>query len=204
MKFDKLYKFYLVGVAVIIIDQLIKVAVHTSMYEGEYFEVFGDVFKIHYVTNPGMAFGLVLGGAYGKIILTLFRLVAVTGIGYYMMLLFRKKAHVGLQICVALIFGGAIGNVVDSTFYSLLFGLESPDAPFALFHGKVVDMFFIDLYEGYIDIPLFGEKFLSLWPIFNFADASIFVAVAIILIFQKRFFIEKAVVETEKEVVAQE
>ena len=193
MKFNKLSHFYLLAIAVIVIDQIIKVVVHLNMDEHTGFNVLGiSWLQIHYVTNPGMAFGMTLGGAYGKIILSLFRLVAVTAIGFYMAKMFKKQVSKGLQLCVALIFGGAIGNLVDSIFY----GFFSPrllvdDAPFTVFHGKVVDMFFVDIYKGIIELPIVGRIDLWLWPIFNFADASIFVAVCVIVIFQKKFFKEE-------------
>lgn len=193
MKFNKLIHFYLLGIAVIVLDQIIKAAVHLNMPEHTGFNVLGiSWLQIHYVTNPGMAFGMKLGGDYGKIILTLFRLVAVTAIGIYMAKMFKKEVAKGLQICVALIFGGAIGNLVDSLFYGLFSDrLLADNAPFALFHGKVVDMFFVDIYKGAVNLPIIGEYHLWLWPIFNFADASIFVAVLTIIIFQKKFFKEE-------------
>ncbi len=177
----------------IIIDQIIKMAIHLNMEEHTGFEVLGmDWLQIFYVTNPGMAFGMKLNGAYGKIILTVFRIVAVSAIGYYMSQLYKKEAKVGLQICVALIFGGAIGNLVDSMFYGLIFpDLIADGAPFAFLHGKVVDMFFFDIYQGTLDLPVIGYYNLWLWPVFNFADASIFVSVIVILIFQKKYFGEK-------------
>lgn len=189
----KLHHFFLIGIAVIVIDQIIKMTIHLNMVEHTGFKVLGmDWLQIFYVTNPGMAFGMKLGGAYGKIILTVFRIVAVSAIGYYMAQLYKKQAAVGLQICIALVFGGAIGNLVDSLFYGLFFPeLIADGAPFAFLHGKVVDMFFFDIYQGTVNLPLIGNYDLWLWPIFNFADASIFVSVIVILLFQKKFFGEQ-------------
>lgn len=192
MKFTKFYQYFFISIAVIAVDQIVKMAVHFSMAEGEHFEVLGDLFKIHYITNEGMAFGLKLGGDYGKIILSLFRLMAIFFIGFYIKRLFDKKSHKGLLVCVALIFGGAMGNLIDSTFYGLIdpVNLQVFDSPTPWFHGKVVDMFFIDIAEGYYPStwPLVGGQHYSFWPIFNIADASIFIAVGLILFRQKTFF----------------
>lgn len=189
----KLHHYFLIGVAVIIIDQITKLAIHLNMEEHTGFHVLGlDWLQIFYVTNPGMAFGMKLGGSFGKIILTVFRIIAVSAIGYYMTQLYKKQANVGLQVCVALIFGGAIGNLIDSLFYGLFFPeLIADGAPFAFLHGKVVDMFFFDIYQGTLDLPIIGYYNLWLWPVFNVADASIFVSVIVILIFQKKYFGEK-------------
>lgn len=189
----KLHHYFLIGVAVIIIDQITKLAIHLNMEEHTGFHVLGlDWLQIFYVTNPGMAFGMKLGGSFGKIILTVFRIIAVSAIGYYMTQLYKKQANVGLQVCVALIFGGAIGNLIDSLFYGLFFPeLIADGAPFAFLHGKVVDMFFFDIYQGTLDLPIIGYYNLWLWPVFNVADASIFVSLIVILIFQKKYFGEK-------------
>jgi len=142
--------------------------------------------------HPGMAFGMQIGSEHGKLILTLFRLIAVSGIAYYLFYLAKKGVHKGLIWCIALILGGAIGNVVDSTFYGVLLNNAPFDAPTAWFHGQVIDMFYIDIWEGRVAewIPIFGGDYMALWPIFNIADASIFIGVSIILIRQKSFFVE--------------
>lgn len=188
----KYTKYYLLSLGIIILDQVIKLVVHYNMEMGlaGQIPVFGDWFKLHYTLNPGMAFGMELGSEYGKLILTLFRLVAMVGIGYYLYYLAKKKIHPGLLWCVALILGGAIGNVIDSTFYGVLLDNAPYNASTPWFHGQVVDMFYIDIWEGRVAewVPLWGGQHIALWPIFNIADASIFVGVAIILLFQKRFF----------------
>jgi signal peptidase II len=155
-------------------------------------QIFGDWFKLHYTTNPGMAFGMELGTEYGKMILTSFRLVAMVGIGYYLYYLIQKRSPVGYTFCIALILGGAIGNLVDSVFYGVWLDNAPYNAPTPWLHGQVVDMFYFDIWEGYIPewVPLWGGGYTALWPIFNVADASIFIGVAIILIFQNRFFPE--------------
>jgi signal peptidase II len=194
----KYLKYFLLSLAVIVLDQVIKMVVHHNMYLGEEIAVFGDWFKIHYTRNPGMAFGIVLDHQYGKLVLSVFRLLAMVGIGYYLYYLAKKGVHQGLLWCTALILGGAVGNVIDSTFYGKFFGLvaqiPTPNGPVppptTWFHGEVVDMFYLDIWKGYLPewIPKMGGEYYSLWPIFNIADASIFVGVAIILIMQRRFF----------------
>lgn len=193
----KYFKYFAITLLIILIDQAVKMWVHHQMDFGSpgQIKVFGDWFKLHYTTNPGMAFGMQLGSEYGKLILTTFRLVAMFGIGYYLFLLIKKQSHPGYIICIALILGGAIGNLIDSVFYGIWLGNAPYDAPNPWFHGQVIDMFYIDIWEGFIPdwVPIFGGSYTALWPIFNIADASIFVGVAIILIFQGRFF------EAEKE-----
>ena len=112
------------------------------------------------------------------------------GIGYYLYLLIRRGAPTLLLVCIAMILGGAIGNLIDSIFYGVWLNNAPADAPWAWFYGQVIDMFYIDIWEGRLPdwIPFMGGRYLSLWPVFNIADASIFVSVIVILIFQKRFF----------------
>jgi len=174
------------------LDQAVKMLVHYNMDMGVQgqIKVFGDVFKLHYLTNPGMAFGMKLGTVYGKLILTVFRLFAMVGIAYYLYMLIKKNVHAGLLFCVALILGGAVGNVIDSTFYGVFLDNAPPEAPLSWFYGQVIDMFYVDIWEGRLPdwIPGIGGDYMSLWPVFNIADSSIFVGVFTILIFQKKFF----------------
>lgn len=195
-------KYFLIALAVIFIDQTSKLLVYATMNEGEYFKVLGDFFKIHYILNPGMAFGLELGASFGKLLLTLFRLVAVVAISYYIIYLVRKKAHTGFIMCVALILGGALGNVIDSTFYGIFLPGNLPEnAPMALFHGQVIDMLYIDICHCEMPswLPFIGGQKYHLWPIFNIADSSIFIAVVIILFRQKGFFAKKQEEKEEQE-----
>lgn len=185
-------KYFGIAFTVIAIDQIVKMLVHFEMDFGTpgQIPVFGDWFKLHYTTNPGMAFGMELGSEYGKMILTSFRLVAMVGIGYYLHYIIEKKNHPVYILCIAMILGGAIGNLVDSVFYGVWLSNAPYNAPTPWFHGQVVDMFYFDIWEGYVPewIPLWGGSYTALWPIFNIADASIFIGVAIILIYQNRFF----------------
>ncbi len=188
----KYFRYFAITLLIILIDQVVKMWVHHQMDFGTpgQIKVLGDWFKLHYTTNPGMAFGMQLGSEYGKLMLTSFRLLAMFGIGYYLFLLIKKSSHPGYIVCIALILGGAIGNLIDSIFYGVWLGNAPYDAPNPWFHGQVIDMFYIDIWEGFIPdwVPIVGGSYTALWPIFNIADASIFVGVAIILIFQKRFF----------------
>lgn len=189
---SKYYKYFLISLFIILLDQAVKMLVHYNMDMGVQgqIKVFGDVFKLHYLTNPGMAFGMKLGTVYGKLILTVFRLFAMVGIAYYLYMLIKKNVHPGLLFCVALILGGAVGNVIDSTFYGVFLDNAPPEAPLSWFYGQVIDMFYVDIWEGRLPdwIPGIGGDYMSLWPVFNIADSSIFVGVFTILIFQKKFF----------------
>lgn len=191
---NKYLKYFGVALLVILIDQAVKMLVHFEMDFGTPGQIliFGDWFKLHYTTNPGMAFGMELGSEYGKLILTTFRLVAMIGIGYYLYYIIKNRQNPVYIFCISMILGGAIGNLVDSVFYGIWFNNAPYNAPTPWFHGQVVDMFYFDIWEGYIPdwVPLWGGSYTALWPIFNVADASIFIGVAIILIFQNRFFPE--------------
>lgn len=184
-------KYFGLTILIILIDQAIKLAVHKYMAPGfiGQINVIGDFFKLHYVTNPGMAFGITIDIAQGKLILSVFRILAMVGIGWYLVKLAQNGAYQGLLWCIALILGGAIGNVVDSIFYGKYLGNAPLGAPTPWFHGQVIDMFFFDFWEGMIPnwVPIWGGSWYST-PIFNFADASIFIGVVTILLFQKRFF----------------
>lgn len=190
----KYYRYYLLSLFIIVLDQTVKMLVHYNMDLGVIGQIpiFDDWFKLHYTLNPGMAFGMQLGSEYGKLALTVFRLFAMVGIGYYLYVLAKRGVHEGLLWSVALILGGAIGNVIDSTFYGVLLNNAPYDASTPWFHGQVIDMFYLDIWEGKVAdwVPIWGGEYMALWPIFNIADASIFVGVAIILIMQKKFFAE--------------
>lgn len=187
--------YFLVSVLVIVVDQLVKYLVHDNMTMGSrgQIKIFGDWFKLHYLTNPGMAFGMELPFDNAKVLLTLFRLAAMVAIGYYLYHMYKKEASHGLLICIGMILGGAIGNLIDSIFYGVWLDNAPFDAPTPWFYGQVVDMFYIDIWEGRLPqwIPVIGGDYMALWPVFNIADASIFVGISIILIWQKAFFKEK-------------
>lgn len=201
----KIYRFYLIALGVIVLDQTVKLLVHFNMDLNTEFNVIGDWFRIHYLLNPGMAFGLRSSHEYGKLLLTIFRLFAMFGIAYYMHYLYRKNVKPGLLVCMGLILGGAIGNVIDSTFYGVLLHNAPLNSPTPWFHGQVIDMLFFPMFRGiYPDwIPgVGGEQFLFFSPVFNVADSAIFIGVVSILIFQKRFFHDRSehlITESEEE-----
>ncbi|CAH0227693.1 Lipoprotein signal peptidase [Pedobacter sp. Bi27] len=172
---------------VLLADQLVKTWVKTHMYLGQEFHIIGKWCIIHFTENNGMAFGMEFGGEFGKLALSLFRIAAVAGIGYGLHYLIKHKYHRGLILNVALIFSGALGNIIDSVFYGKIYGYES------WFHGRVVDMFYFPIAEGHFPtwFPIWGgEEFVFFRPVFNLADAAISVGVILILIFQKNYFKE--------------
>ncbi|MFM8739034.1 MAG: lipoprotein signal peptidase [Cytophagales bacterium] len=195
----KITKYFLIALAVIAIDQTSKLLVHKHMGLHEEVNVLGEWFKLHYLLNPGMAFGIKWENEFGKLALTIFRIFAMFGIGYYLVTMIKKPSHKGFLICLSLILGGAIGNVIDSTFYGVLLNNAPFDAPTPWFHGQVIDMLFFPLFNFTWPewVPMLGgQEFLFFSPVFNIADSSIFIGVASILIFQKRFFKEAQTIET--------
>ncbi|MEO9476440.1 MAG: lipoprotein signal peptidase [Cyclobacteriaceae bacterium] len=191
-KRPKIIIFYLISLLVIAVDQIVKMIVHFNMVKGVsgQIQIFGDWFKLHYLTNPGMAFGMEMPFENSKMVLTLFRLGAMVAIGYYLFLLYKKGSPKGLIICIAMILGGAIGNLVDSIFYGVLLDNAAFDAPTPWFYGQVIDMFYVDIWEGRIAdwVPIIGGDYMALWPVFNVADSAIFLGITFILIFQKSYF----------------
>jgi signal peptidase II len=192
-------KSILIVLLILVLDQTLKILVKTHMTLYQQIPFFGNWGILHFVENNGMAFGLSLPGELGKILLTSFRIVAVVAIAIYMRKLIRLNAHSGLIISLSMVMAGALGNIIDSVFYGLIFSSSTPlevatffpegggYAP--LFHGKVVDMFYFPIIKGhYPDWIRGGSSFVFFRPVFNVADSSISVAVAIILFNQKRFF----------------
>lgn len=192
-------KYFLIALGVIVIDQTAKLLIWKYMYLHEEINVLGDWFRLHYLLNPGMAFGIKWKSEFGKMALTLFRIAAMFGIGYYLYRMTIKGAHRGFLISMALILGGAIGNVVDSTFYGVFLNNALPESPYRWFHGQVIDMLFFPIFDFYWPewVPgIGGNNFVFFSPVFNVADSSIFLGVVSILIFQRRFFKEKEEIET--------
>jgi signal peptidase II len=193
MKNWKPIHFFGVSIAVIALDQLTKYLTHQYMYEGGSIPVLGEWFSLNYQTNEGMAWGQKLEflGDYHKVTLTSFRVVVACLIPFYLIKLYKEAAHRGLILCGALIFAGAVGNLVDSLIYGILdeeLLIRSTTPIFPAMHGMVIDMFYFDIYHGR-DVPIIGS--LDLWPVFNVADASIFCSVVAILIFNSKFFPEE-------------
>lgn len=190
----------LIILAVLLADQALKCWVKLGFYLGESVPLFGQGHTwayLQFVENRGMAFGLEFGGGFGKIALTLFRMVAVVGIGYLLWKAVKDKRSKGLVISLALIFAGAMGNIIDSAFYGLIFDASTPfrhavmfpvDGGYASFlHGAVVDMFYFPLLQGHFPqwLPLWGgEEFVFFRPVFNIADAAISVGVVWLIVVQ--------------------
>ncbi|SMO88042.1 signal peptidase II [Saccharicrinis carchari] len=185
---------------VLVIDQALKIWVKTNMMLGEEFSVIGNWFIIHFIENNGMAFGMELAGEFGKIILSVFRIIAVIGIGYYLYQLGKKNAPTGLIVSISLVLAGALGNIIDSAFYGMIFNDSYPQVATmfpaeggysSFLHGKVVDMFYFPLINGTFPnwMPFFGgDDFVFFRPVFNVADSAITIGIASILIFQRKFF----------------
>ncbi len=215
--------------AIIIADQAIKIWIKTSHPTGEVLRVFGmDWFRLHFIENPGMAWGWKFGNETGKMILTIFRLGAVIFGTWYLGKIVKQQYNKGFIVCAALIYAGALGNLIDSMFYGMIFdkglhfdpsihdylsysGIASFASPgYASFlHGSVVDMLYFPMFRGVFPswLPFVGgDDFEFFSAIFNIADASISIGVISLLLFQKRFFRKHApkeihsTVETNSEV----
>lgn len=172
--------------AILLVDQASKIWIKTNMMLGEHFNVAGEWFQIYFIENNGMAFGMELGGEWGKLALTLFRLVAVAGILYILRGMLQSNAtRIGALAALSLILAGALGNIIDSVFYGPLFGYER------WFHGRVVDMLYFPLWQGFLPdwVPIWGgDYFIFFRPVFNVADTAISTGVAMLLVFQRRYF----------------
>lgn len=186
-------------IVLLLIDQISKFYIKTHFVLGERIVV-TDWFQILFVENEGMAWGAKIPGEFGKLFLTLFRIIAVGLIGYWLVDLVKKQSSRLSIVAVSLIFAGAMGNIIDSVFYGLLFSESYTEiAQFlpdgggygTLFHGKVVDMLSFPLYEGYLPewIPFWGGDYFTFFdPVFNIADTAISTGVGLLLVFNKRAF----------------
>lgn len=194
-------------VAIIIADQALKFYIKLNYVIGEEHVMIGNWFKLHFVENEGMAWGWKFGGNFGKIALTLFRLIAVIWGVFLIKDFIKKNYHKGFIICAAMIFAGALGNLIDSLFYGLIFDSSYDDLHTQFYgvvakaftgthygsflHGRVVDMLYFPLLHGNFPkwLPIWGgEEFEFFRPVFNIADASISIGVITLLIFQNKFF----------------
>lgn len=187
--------------SILVIDQVLKVWIKTNLSLGEEIVVIKDFFILHFVENNGMAFGFEFAGEYGKMFLSIFRIIAVIAIGWYLFKLTRhKEIPFGFLVCIALIFSGAIGNIIDSLFYGMIFNhsyrqvadfLPEGGGYGTFLHGRVVDMFYFPIIQTTLPdwLPLWGgREFVFFRPVFNIADSSITVGIFSILLFYRKQF----------------
>jgi signal peptidase II len=181
-------------------DQALKIWIKTHLVLGQEIHILGNWGILHFIENNGMAFGMEMGGRPGKLILSIFRIMAIFGIGWYLTTLSKKKANLGLILAVSTIMAGAIGNIIDSAFYGMIFS-ESFNQPAILFppgggyssflHGRVVDIFYFPIINTHWPhwSPIRpGQSLIFFRPVFNLSDASITCGVFSIILFQKKMF----------------
>lgn len=205
-------KAFLIVAIILIIDQALKFWIKTSMSLGQEINVFGNWFIIHFTENPGMAFGMQFSGDYGKLLLSIFRIIAIVGIIYYLYLITRKKVKTGLIVSLSLVLAGAMGNMIDSAFYGMIFSSSNYFEVARLFpaeggygtflHGRVVDMFYFPVFQGFYPswVPFVGgNDFIFFRPVFNIADSSITIGVMLMILFQKQFYFKEEPVKEELE-----
>ena len=196
---------------VLLLDQAVKIWVKTHFLLGESVPVFGNWFYIHFTENYGMAFGMEFGGGIGKLFLSLFRILASAGIGWYIVKLAREKAHPLMIVSFSLILAGAVGNIIDSVLYGRIFS-DSAEGMATMFpanggyapllHGRVVDMLYFPLFSGVFPswVPIWGgEPFLFFRPVFNIADSSITIGVLIYLLFNNKMHPAKTEIAVQEE-----
>ncbi len=200
MKLTKAQKLFILGAILVVIDQIIKVLVKTNMELGETIDVIGDWFKLHFVLNKGMAFGMAFGGIWGKVLLSLFRIVLFVVLFRWIGNLSRRSdVPAGVLVGLTMITAGALGNIVDCFFYGLIWPeTVMPGAPFAFLFGMVVDMFYFPLFDWPQWMPLVGGN-TFFGAVFNFADSCVTCGAIYLLLFQYRFFAQEEEKMKEKQ-----
>lgn len=208
-------KVILLVLIILTIDQVSKIYIKTHFYYHEQIPILGqDWAYIHFVENNGAAFGLSLGGEWGKLALTTFRIITVTVLAYFINRLIRRKENIGMIMALSLVFAGAVGNIIDSVFYGVIFSESGftpagiaqflpPEGGYSsLLHGKVVDMFYFPMIDTVWPewVPLVGGNIFQFFrPVFNVADSSIFIGMVVLLIFYRDFFSGSLDKKNEKE-----
>jgi signal peptidase II len=189
-------------ILILILDQVLKIWIKTHLIIGQEIHILGRYGMLHFIENNGMAFGMEMGGKPGKLILSIFRIIAISGIGWYLSNLIKRGASPGLILAVCAIMAGAIGNIIDSAFYGMIFSesythhavLFPPGGGYSSFlHGRVVDMFYFPVINTYWPdwSPIKpGQSLIFFRPVFNLSDTSITCGVLSILLFQKKMFKE--------------
>ena len=188
MKISKANRLFILGAILVVIDQIIKVLVKTNMGLGETIDVIGDWFKLHFVLNKGMAFGMAFGGLWGKVLLSSFRLILFGGLCWWINKLSKREdVPTGVLVGLTMITAGAFGNIIDCLCYGLIWPETiTPGAPFALLFGQVVDMFYFPLFDYKLPWMEYPRTFFG--AVFNFADSCVTCGAAYLLFFQYRFF----------------
>lgn len=199
---------------ILLIDQVSKIYIKTHFMLGDEIKVF-EWFRILFIENEGMAWGAQIPGEYGKLFLTLFRLVAIVFIGYWLWDSVRKKMSRVLIVGISFIFSGAMGNIIDSVFYGVVFDdsfrkvatlFPEGGGYGTLFHGKVVDMLYFPLFKGYLPewLPVWGGDYFTFFdPVFNIADMAISTGVGLLIVFNKKAFPKETKVEKEKQTTSE-
>lgn len=191
----------LLAILLLVVDQISKIWIKTNMTINEAFAVAGDWFFIRFIENNGAAYGFELGGEYGKLALSLFRVVAIIVLAWYINSLVRKRAKISIIVCFTLVFAGALGNIIDCAVYGMIFSESTPFevAKFVpwgqgystFLHGAVVDMLYFPIIDTVLPewVPIYGgEPYIFFSPIFNLADSYISVGFIYMLLFERKFF----------------
>ena len=188
MKLSKSKKLIRLGFVLVVLDQIIKVLVKTNMGLGETIDVIGDWFKLHFVLNKGMAFGMAFGGYWGKVLLSLFRIILFGALCVWISKLAKKSTTpTGVLVGLTMITAGAFGNIVDCFFYGLIWPeTVMPGAPFAFLFGQVVDMFYFPLFDYKLPWMDYPRTFFG--AVFNFADSCVTCGAIYLMLFQWKFF----------------